>query len=250
MLSDRAEIIELVARYNKASFYCDLQGYADTFTDDGRYINANHGWVGFGGAEASDAIAAEYHEGTGLQHLCLDFIIDFVAPDKALLRHHMLLFQREGANNPNQVWSTGCYYRTVVRTPAGWRFSEIVSFVDRKMSDDLVINLRGLVLSRPEILDRLVTLLGVSGPEILEAVKQRRELSTLGTGGASISEVVEQVAIAFQSCAPATNPLPLGTARALAHVLTHDQVYGAQVETSFREAGWEGPPTDSAKQAV
>ena len=45
-LSDREEIIDLISTYNKASFYCDLKGYADTFTHDGRYINANHGWVG------------------------------------------------------------------------------------------------------------------------------------------------------------------------------------------------------------
>jgi len=50
-LLDREEIIDLISTYNKASFYCDLKGYADTFTPDGRYINANHGWVGFGGAE-------------------------------------------------------------------------------------------------------------------------------------------------------------------------------------------------------
>lgn len=76
-LSDRAEIIDLISAYNKASFYCDVKGYADTSTHDGRYIDANHGWVGFGGAEASDAIAAEYRKRTGLQHLCLDCIIDF-----------------------------------------------------------------------------------------------------------------------------------------------------------------------------
>ena len=42
-LSDRAEIIDLISAYNKASFYCDVKGYADTFTHDRRYINANHG---------------------------------------------------------------------------------------------------------------------------------------------------------------------------------------------------------------
>ena len=131
-LLDREEIIDLISTYNKASFYCDLKGYADTFTPDGRYINANHGWVGFGGTEASDAIAAEYRSGTGLQHLCLDFLIDFIDKDKALVRHHMLMFQREGRSNPNQIWNTGFYYRTVVRSPHGWRFSEIISFVDRK----------------------------------------------------------------------------------------------------------------------
>lgn len=241
-LSDRAEIIDLIARYNKASFYCDVRGYADTFTHDGRYINANHGWVGFGGAEASDAIAAEYRQGTGLQHLCLDYIIDFVASERALVRHHMLMFQREGPNTPNQISNTGFYYRTVVRTPDGWRFSEIISFVDRKMSDELVTNLRGLVLSRPTILNALSTLLKVDGDSVLHAVKRGTALVAL-SGEVSEADVTKTVAAAFQRCAPASNPLPSGTARALAYVLTHDQVYGAEVENNFRAAGWNGPPT-------
>jgi hypothetical protein len=248
-LCDRAEIIDLIARYNKASFYCDLNAYADTFTEDGRYINANHGWVGFGGVEAADAIAAEYRAGTGLQHLCLDFLIDFVGRDRALVRHHMLMFQREGSQNPNQIWSTGFYYRTVVRTAAGWRFSEIVSFVDRRMSDELVTNLRGLVLSRPVILDGLSGLLQLPGLEVLSAVKAGRALTSLVDEGASESDVVECVALAFQRCAPTTNPLPSGTARALAHVLTHDQVHGSEVERNFREAGWDGPPTSGQKSS-
>jgi hypothetical protein len=240
-LSDRAEIIELVARYNKASFYCDLDGYASTFTEDGRYINANHGWVGFGGREAAQAIAAEYHEGTGLQHLCLDFIIDFVEPDRALLRHHMVMFQREGLANPNQIWCTGFYYRTVVRTGAGWRFSEIVSFVDRKMSDDLVRDLRGLVLSRPAILDALVGLLKVDSSTVQDAVKHGTALASLAPDTISDGDVIDAVAAAFQGLAPATNPLPVGTVRALAHVLTHDQATGSEVEDAFRAAGWDGP---------
>ena len=99
-LSDRAEIIDLISAYNKASFYCD-------------------------------AIAAEYRQRTGLQHLCLD----------------------------------------------------------------------------------------------------------------SETDVINTVAAAFQRGAPASNPLPSGTARALAYVLTHDQVFGADVEDNFRAAGWNGPPT-------
>jgi|SRR6516165_6960828 hypothetical protein len=240
-LSDRAEIIDLISAYNKASFYCDVKGYAETFTHDGRYINANHGWVGFGGAEASDAIAAEYREGAGLQHLCLDYLIDFVANDKALVRHHMLMFQREGPNTPNQIWNTGFYYRTVVRTRDGWRFSEIISFVDRKMSDALVTNLRGQVLSRPTILNALSTLLEIDGGSVLNTVKSGTALVTL-SGEVSEADVVNTLATVFQRCAPASNPLPDGTARALAYVLTHDQVYGADVENNFRAAGWNGPP--------
>jgi hypothetical protein len=241
-LSDRAEIIDLISAYNKASFYGDVKGYAATFTHDGRYINANHGWVGFGGAEASDAIAAEYRQRTGLQHLCLDYIIDFAASDRALVRHHMLMFQREGPHTPNQISNTGFYYRTIVRTPDGWRFSEIISFVDRKMSDELVTNLRSLVFSRPTILNALSTLLEVDGSSVLNAVKSGTALVSL-SGEVSETDVINTVAAAFQRCAPASNPLPSGTARALAYVLTHDQVFGADVEDNFRAAGWNGPPT-------
>src|SRR5260370_40299630 len=169
-LSDRAEIIDLISQYNRASFYGDVAGYADTFTHDGRYINANHGWVGFGCPEASDAIPAEYRNGTGLQHLCLDYVIDLVGPDKALVRHHMLMFRPEGAHNPNEISNTGFYYRTVVRTRGGWRFSEIISFVDRKMSDELVTNLRELVLARPPRLDSLSKLLDADSAGLLRAL--------------------------------------------------------------------------------
>ena len=239
-LSDRAEIIELVAEYNRASFYCDVEDYAKTFTDDGRYLNANLGWVGFGGAAAADAIAAEYHGGTGLQHLCLDFMIRFVDPDRAHLRHHMFLFQREGPDNPNRVWSTGFYYRTVVRTAAGWRFAEVVSFVDRRMDESLVRNLRGIVLARKEILDPLGKLLGLSRSEILDAVKDGTAVADLGGTDVPADAVVDTVADVFQQYAPETNRLPRGTATALATVLTHDQVDGYQTERRFRAAGWEG----------
>jgi SnoaL-like domain len=239
-LSDRAEIIELVAEYNRASFYCDVDAYANTFSHDGRYLNANLGWIGFGGGAAADAIAAEYHDGTGLQHLCLDFMIEFVGSDRAHLRHHMFLFQREGPENPNQVWSTGFYYRTVVRTDAGWRFAEVVSFVDRRMDDSLVCNLRGIIFSRKEILDPLVALLGLSGAEILGAVKSGTAVAGLGGTRAPASAVVDTVAAVLQRYAPDSNPLPRGTATALATVLTHEQVDGYQTERRFRAAGWQG----------
>jgi hypothetical protein len=159
----------------------------------------------------------------------------------------MLMFQREGAQNPNQIWCTGYYYRTCVRTLDGWRFSEIISFVDRRMSEELVTNLRGLVLARPMILGALSNLLCVDGAELLRAVKANRALASLRAGEVSDAAIIDCVARAFYSSAPASNPLPMGTARALAHVLTHDQVVGADVEDAFRAAGWEGPPTHVAR---
>jgi hypothetical protein len=111
------------------------------------------------------------------------------------------------------------------------------------MSDELVTNLRGLVLARPVVLNALSQLLQVSGAVILERVKTGEALASLRSGSVSESDVIETVAKAFQACAPRTNPLPMGTARALAYVLTHDQVFGAEVEDNFRAAGWEGPPT-------
>src|SRR5262249_45157219 len=146
-----------------------------------------------------------------------------------------------------QIWCTGYYYRTCVRTREGWRFSEIISFVDRQMSEELVTNRRGLVLARPMILGALSNLLRVDDAEILHAVKANRALASLRAGEVSDDAIIDCVARAFQSCAPASNPLPIGTARALAHVLTHHQVVGADVEDVFRAAGWEGPPTHVAR---
>jgi hypothetical protein len=128
----------------------------------------------------------------------------------------------------------------VVRTDVGWRFAEVVSFVDRRMDDSLVCNLRGIVFSRNEILDPLVDLLGLSGAEILEAVKQGSAVAGLGGDDAPASAVVDTIADVFQRYAPESNPLPRGTATALATVLTHDQVDGYQTERRFREAGWKG----------
>ena len=110
------------------------------------------------------------------------------------------------------------------------------------MSDELVTNLRGLVLRRPTVLNALSTLLKVDGAVVLNAVKSGKALVSL-SGEVSEAEVIDAVAAAFEQCAPASNPLPRGTARALAYVLTHDQVYGAEVENAFRAAGWNGPPT-------
>jgi hypothetical protein len=197
--------------------------------------------AGLGSEARKTQMRSPPNTGSGLQHLCLDDIIDFAASDRALVRHHMLMFKREGPHTPNQIWNTGFYYRTVVRTPDGWRFSEIISFVDRKMSDELVTNLRSLVLSRPTILNALSTLLKVDGSSVLNAVKNGTALVSL-SGEVSETDVINTVAAAFQRCAPASNPLPSGTARALAYVLTHDQVFGADVEDNFRAAGWNGPP--------
>jgi hypothetical protein len=241
ILHHRDEIVELVSEYNRAAFYCDVEAYASTFANDGRYINANLGWFGFGGAQAAQSVAAEYQDGAGLQHLGLDYIITFPSPDRAHVRHHMFLYHRESAQHLNEIWATGVYYRTLVRTTAGWRFSEVISFVDRRMDASLVNQLRGIVLTRQEILDALVAVLGVDGPQIVEAIKAGASLTGLGAPGTSEAAVVAAVARALQSYAPASNPLAMGTATALATVLTRDQVHGYQTERRFREAGWQGP---------
>jgi hypothetical protein len=153
----------------------------------------------------------------------------------------MFLYHRESARYPNEIWATGVYYRTLARTTEGWRFSEVISFVDRRMETSLVNQLRGIVLTREEILDALVAVLAVEGPQIVEAINDGRTLSELGAPRVSNADVVTAVAGALQSYAPASNPLAIGTAKALATVLTHDQVDGHLTERRFREAGWQGP---------
>jgi hypothetical protein len=75
------------------------------------------------------------------------------------------------------------------------------------MSEELVTNLRGLVLARPVILDALSKLLRVDGAEILAAVKAIRPLASLRPSEVSDAAIIDCVSRAFQTCAPASNPL-------------------------------------------
>jgi hypothetical protein len=240
-LADRAEIIELVARYNKAYFEFDAEAYGGTATVDGRYLQANTGWCAFGREEIASAIQA-IPAGGGHQHLCGDHIVRFDGPDRAVIGFNMFIYVRESTEGPNGLWASGYYYNTALRTAEGWRFSEILSFIDRRPDDYVLANLRATVFARPHLSDLVTGLLGVSNDAVRDHVLACRPLADLAaTNGIDDDALVDQLATALQASSGETNPLPRGAATAIAHVLTHDQVLGVEVEDNFRRHGWNGP---------
>jgi SnoaL-like domain len=245
-LQDRAEIIELIARYNKAYFDFDAAAYGGTAAPDGRYLQANTGWCAFGRDEIASAMAA-IPAGGGHQHLCGDHIVTFDGDDRAIAGYNMFIYMRESSEGPNALLASGYYYSTVVRTVEGWRFSELLSFIDRKTDDYVVTNLRALVFSRPPLSAAVTDVLATTAGQIQEYIQSGRPLAALAEQqGVSEDALVDTLAIALEKSAPGTNPLPRGTARAVAHVLTHDQVQGLDVEATFRKAGWAGPAYSAA----
>jgi hypothetical protein len=240
-LGDRLDIIELFAEYCRAFFYFDAVAYAGTAMEDGRYMNANQGWVAFGRTEMSAGLEG-IPAGGGYQHLTTDHIIAFDSDDRAVARCNMVIYKRESAEGPNAWWGSGYYYGTVVRTDEGWRFSEIVSFLDQRSDDYVQSSLRGIVFARPRIAAAMTGLLGVGEDELAAHIQACRPVVALAAAkGVSEDDVVDALATALQESAFETNPLPRSSARAMAHILTHDEVHGVDVEANFRRAGWTGP---------
>jgi hypothetical protein len=240
-LQDRAEIVELTARYCRAFFEHDAAAYAATCAPDGRYMNSNQGWVAFGRDEIAAGVGGIDADG-GYQHVTTDHIIEFDGDDRAVVRYNMFIYRLESPGGPNHIWGSGYYYATVVRTDDGWRFSEIVSFIDKRSDAYVQASLRGIVFARPALSAAMSAALGVTPDELAEHVAACRPVVALAAAkGVSEADVVGALATALEESAADTNPLPRGSALAVAHVLTHDEVYGVDVEANFRRAGWAGP---------
>ena len=245
-LQDRAEIIELVASYCRAFFEHDVEAYAGTCTPDGRYLNSNQGWVAFGREEIGAGVAGIDADG-GYQHVTTDHILMFDGDDRAIVRYNMFIYRLESPAGANEIWGSGYYYATTVRTADGWRFSEIVSFIDKRSDAYVQASLRGIVFARPLLSAAMTATLSVSEAELAAHIAACRPLVELAAErGVSEQALVEALATALQHSAGQTNPLPRGSALAVAHVLTHDEAYGVDVEANFRRAGWAGPVVGAA----
>ena len=176
-----------------------------------------------------------------------DHIVEFDGDGRAIVRYNMFIYRLESPSGPNEIWGSGYYYATVVRTDDGWRFSEIVSFIDKRSDAYVQASLRGIVFSRPRLAAAMTAVLGVTDAELAEHIAACKPVVALAaTKGVSETDVVESLASALQASAAETNPLPRGSARAVAHVLTHDEAYGMDVESNFRRAGWAGPVVGAA----
>jgi uncharacterized protein (TIGR02246 family) len=115
--SDYAEIQQLYARYNQAIDKGDADGWADTFTADGKFIN-------FQGREALKGFINSWRtnpqmNGPARRHFSADLVLTPSAEGATGLVSAMLI---DLSTRPASVASYINYNDVLVKTPQGWRF--------------------------------------------------------------------------------------------------------------------------------
>jgi hypothetical protein len=110
---DIAEIHNLYAHYNLMLDGGDSEGWADTFTEDGRFGNSE-------GRAALIAFADGFHaRSPHTRHWNTNIEITATAEGAAGTCYLMLW---NVGTSPASIMITGIYTDTLVRTPEGWRF--------------------------------------------------------------------------------------------------------------------------------
>ena len=122
-LLDRAQILELTARYNRCFDDGDPERFADCFTDDG--VMAVDGGPSTAGREALAAMCR--HTPYGTVHATVDATVE-VDGDRATQVVTLLVLQRPGPDAPrderrSRLTRTARYRDELVRTDGGWRFA-------------------------------------------------------------------------------------------------------------------------------
>jgi 3-phenylpropionate/cinnamic acid dioxygenase small subunit len=118
-LVDRVAIRELTARYNDAIDDGRLDDYLACFTPDGVFEVD-----GLGRGQGPDQIRPMVEPITPVAiHLTLDAVVE-VDGDTATQRCRFLLGRRSPDRTDFTIVTSGRYRDRLVRTPAGWRFSE------------------------------------------------------------------------------------------------------------------------------
>jgi hypothetical protein len=126
-LSDRIEILELTARYNRAADGTDPGPLLAVFTEDAT-VEMRGGADGpavFAGPELAKLVAPA--DGQRV-HMTMDSIVD-VDGDRATQEVSLLLLTRAPRRGVAAVF-TGRYSDELVRTSAGWRFARRLVHVD------------------------------------------------------------------------------------------------------------------------
>ncbi len=127
---DRAQILELTARYNRCFDDGDPEGYAATFTEDGVMEVAG------GPKTTGRAALAEMVRRTpyGIVHVTVDPIVE-VDGDRAVQDVTLLVVARPAPDAPadkrsSRLQRSGRYRDELVRTPEGWRFARRTATLD------------------------------------------------------------------------------------------------------------------------
>jgi uncharacterized protein (TIGR02246 family) len=125
-MTDRVEIRELVARYNKAIDTGDAEAWAATFTEDGEF----HGVVGdFCGADELAAFAKayateeQYADFARAQHWVTNMVIDGDGDSATMFCHLMMVSPEEGGG---RIILVGRYEDDLRRVDGQWRFTKRV----------------------------------------------------------------------------------------------------------------------------
>ncbi len=124
--SDKFEIHELVARYNKAIDTGDSSGWADTFTEDGVFdgiagvFTGRAELAGFVSAYTSDPQFADW---AASQHWTTNLVIDGDR-DQAQLFAHVKMVKPEP--DGGRIILVGWYEDTVAKVDGRWLFTKRV----------------------------------------------------------------------------------------------------------------------------
>lgn len=126
--TDREAIRELSARYNLCADRRDLSGYADCFVADGAFEMV--GLTRLQGPDALKAMIGALDFPT--LHVTYDAVID-AGGDVATQHCALTIFARRSDSNDMVVLTTGRYADRLLKTAAGWRFTERVARTDNDL---------------------------------------------------------------------------------------------------------------------
>jgi ketosteroid isomerase-like protein len=115
-MDDIEAIKQLTARYNRAFDSRDVQGYLDTWTEDGFFERSNAGRSYRGHAELDELVRTFPVDG---RHITSDYIVD-VDGDRAHSSCHLIYLDKDTGFS---VAMFGVYSDDVVRTADGWKFA-------------------------------------------------------------------------------------------------------------------------------
>ena len=129
-LLDRAQILELTARYNRYFDDGDAEGFATTFTDDGVMV-VDGGPTMTGRPALMEMVR---HTPYGVVHVTVDAVV-VVDGDRATQDVRLLVCNRpapgaERHQRRSSLERTGRYHDELVRTPEGWRFAKRTALLD------------------------------------------------------------------------------------------------------------------------
>lgn len=125
-LVDRARILELTARYNRCFDDGDVEGFVDTFTDDG-VMEVTGSFSAIGREALADMCR---HTPWGTMHVTTGTTVE-VDGDRAIQAVTLVVLARPATKKDTpKLVGTGRYVDEVTRTADGWRFKKRTATLD------------------------------------------------------------------------------------------------------------------------